>query len=40
MGDWTAKVLIDRMQGGHDLPIRIEVPFKLLERQSCAPLKK
>lgn len=36
MGQMTAKILIDRITGGHTLPMKIYLPFYLSERESCA----
>lgn len=35
MGQMTAKILIDRIEGGHHLPIRLILPFYLANRESC-----
>lgn len=35
MGSMAAKILIDRILGGHKLPIKIEIPFKIIRRESC-----
>lgn len=37
MGQMTAKILIDRIEGGHHLPLRINLPFYIANRESCAP---
>lgn len=37
MGQMTAKILIDRITGGHTLPMKIFLPFYLCQRESCAP---
>ncbi len=37
MGQMTAKILIDRIEGGHHLPIRMNLPFYIASRESCAP---
>ncbi len=37
MGQMTAKILIDRMEGGHRLPVKIDLPFYIAVRESCAP---
>lgn len=37
MGQMTAKILIDRIEGGHRLPIKMELPFYIAVRDSCAP---
>lgn len=36
MGNQAAKVLIDRMEGGHKTPIKILFPSSLSPRESCA----
>lgn len=40
MGKTAAKILIDRIQGGHTLPMKINLPCYLAKRESCAPPKK
>jgi len=40
LGKFTVKTLIDRIEGGHRLPVKIEIPFTLLSRESCASIKK
>ncbi len=37
MGQMTAKTLIDRIEGGHKLPIKITLPFYIATRESCGP---
>lgn len=37
MGQTAAKILIDRIQGGHRLPMKISLPFYLAARESCGP---
>lgn len=37
MGQMTAKILIDRIEGGHRLPIKMDLPFYIAMRDSCAP---
>ena len=37
IGSMTAKILIDRIQGGHKLPMKISLPSKLIIRDSCCP---
>lgn len=39
MGQMTAKILIDRIEGGHRLPIKMDLPFYIAMRDSCAPPK-
>lgn len=36
MGRLAAKMLIDRINGGHTLPMKINLPFYLAKRESCA----
>ena len=36
MGNQAAKVLIDRMEGGHKTPMKIHFPSSLSPRESCA----
>ncbi|MDD2958600.1 MAG: LacI family DNA-binding transcriptional regulator [Lachnospiraceae bacterium] len=36
LGKMAAKILIDRVEHGHTLPIKIEIPFSLSKRDSCA----
>lgn len=40
MGQMAAKTLIDRIQGGHHLPMKISMPFYLAARESCGPPRK
>lgn len=35
LGRFAVKTLIDRIEGHHELPLRIDLPFELIERQSC-----
>lgn len=35
LGRMTAKTLIDRIEHGHSLPIKIEIPFTITRRESC-----
>ncbi len=35
MGQMTAKTLIDRIEGGHKLPLKMELPYYLATRDSC-----
>jgi DNA-binding LacI/PurR family transcriptional regulator len=35
LGKITAKTLIDRIEYGHSLPIKIDIPFTLTKRESC-----
>lgn len=36
MGSMAAKTLIDRINGGHTLPMKINLPCHLAQRESCA----
>lgn len=35
MGRMAVKILLDRIQNGHVLPLRIDLPFKIINRESC-----
>lgn len=35
LGKITAKTLIDRIEHGHSLPIKIDIPFTIAKRESC-----
>ncbi len=37
MGKMTAKILIDRIRGGHTLPMKISLPYYPVTRESCGP---
>lgn len=39
MGQHVAKILIDRIQGGHSAPVKLIVPSTLICRESCAAAK-
>lgn len=36
LGKIAVKILNDRMEGGHSLPLKVEIPFSLISRESCA----
>lgn len=36
LGRQAAKTLIDRIEKGHSLPYKMELPFSLAKRDSCA----
>ena len=38
LGRMAAKTLIDRIEHGHSLPIKIDIPFTITKRESCATL--
>lgn len=40
MGQMAAKILIDRIESGHRLPVKISLPFYLARRESCGPCRK
>jgi len=40
LGTIAAKILIDRIEGGHTIPLKISLPFSLVERESCSLPKK
>lgn len=35
LGKFAVKILIDRIEGGHELPVRLDLPFELIVRESC-----
>lgn len=37
MGKLAVRVLSDRICGGHTLPIKVNLPYHIVERSSCAP---
>ena len=39
MGQMAAKILIDRIEGGHTLPIKMNLPFYIANRESCGPCR-
>lgn len=39
MGRIATKILIDRIGGGHSLPLKVMVPFQIVKRESCQPPK-
>lgn len=39
MGQMTAKTLIDRIEGGHHLPMKINLPYYIANRESCGPYR-
>lgn len=40
MGKQSAKVVIDRMEGGHKIPMKIKFPASISPRESCTSPKK
>lgn len=40
MGQMTAKILIDRIEGGHTLPMKITLPYYIASRESCGTCQK
>ena len=40
MGQHVAKLLIDRISGGHTAPVKLVIPSTLICRESCAPAKE
>ena len=40
MGQMAAKILIDRIEGGHRLPVKISLPFYLANRESCTSYRR
>ena len=39
LGKHAAKLLIDRINGGHKLPMKIIIPYSLVKRDSCGSVK-
>ncbi|WMJ86619.1 LacI family DNA-binding transcriptional regulator [Anaerocolumna sp. MB42-C2] len=39
LGKMTAKILIDRIENGKTLPIKVELPFTIITRESCSAKK-
>lgn len=39
MGRHAAKLLLDRVAGNHQLPVKMILPNKLIVRESCGPAK-
>lgn len=35
LGKMTAKILIDRIENGKNLPMKVELPFSIITRESC-----
>lgn len=35
MGSMSARILLDRMRRGHSLPVKVEVPYKIIRRQTA-----
>jgi len=35
LGKFALKLLLDRIEGGHQTPVKLEIPFKLIQRESC-----
>ena len=35
MGKMAVKLLLDRIKSGHVLPVRMDLPFKIVQRESC-----
>lgn len=40
LGKHAVKILIDRIESGHTLPVKIQIPFYLVKRESCGVKKK
>lgn len=40
LGRLAAKVLIDRIENGKRIPMKVELPFQLIKRESCSTLLK
>jgi len=39
LGKMTAKTLIDRIEGGHHMNLKIELPYYIVHRETCAKCK-
>ncbi len=39
LGKMTAKILIDRIENGKSIPLKIELPFYIANRESCAAIR-
>lgn len=35
LGKLTAKILIDRIENGKSIPLKVEVPYSVVKRESC-----
>ena len=40
MGKMAAKILIDRIEGGHEKHLKILFPYDIIERKSTAAFRK
>ncbi len=40
LGTMAAKLLIDRIETGRRIPMKVELPFRLIRRESCAVLSE
>ena len=38
LGSISAKVLVDRIEGGHTISLKVFLPFSIVERESCRAL--
>ena len=39
LGNLASKLLIDRIEGGHEIFTKIHLPFKVIERESCKRIR-
>ena len=39
LGNLASKLLIDRIEGGHEIVTKIHLPFKVIERESCKRIR-
>ena len=39
LGRFAVKILVDRIEGGHEMPVRIDIPYHLVVRESCGGKK-
>jgi DNA-binding LacI/PurR family transcriptional regulator len=40
LGMFAAKILIDKIESGRQIPVKVELPFKLIVRESCGAVSK
>ncbi|MCK9547410.1 MAG: LacI family transcriptional regulator [Sphaerochaeta sp.] len=39
LGSIASKILIDRIEGGHTINMKVQLPFHIIERESCISIK-
>jgi DNA-binding LacI/PurR family transcriptional regulator len=40
LGMFAAKILINKIESGRQIPVKVELPFKLIVRESCGAVSK